>query len=367
MSPTTPKAPSHRACDQCHKRKVKCTSTLPCSNCSQASLNCTYNAIPQKKGPKGSRAKVISELRETQRQSKATGSLFNFNSPPISPTFSKKAEFLPQQTVDSCVEFFFESMYPTLPILERQQLGNLVRDIDHSQEAFCLVSSMCAFVLIQPGMGMTGDANEDDPALQARQHTAEVLLADVIRVRKCYEYIESPSTDTIVVSFFLFGSFFSLDKHTIAWYFLREATTLAQNVGMMEESAYFTGGVEEMARRRKLFWLLFVTERAYALQRHKPLSLHATIELPIADETDRAIAGFLYLIELFRPFDDTFVGLWNKSRNDCSTSLLGQMQKQLKEALPPNMPVTESQEADLRTTQQVSQVDALRRASKVRL
>lgn len=357
MSPTTPKAAAHRACDQCHKRKVKCTSTLPCANCSQASLKCTYNAVPQKKGPKGSRAKVISELRETQRQDKAAESLFDFHSSPTSPTFFKRPELLSQPTIDTCVEFFFNSMYPTLPILERQRLLRVVGDLDHSQEAYCLISSMCAFVLIQPGMGMTGNTPEDDPTFQERQRVAESLIVDVIQVRKRYDYIESPSTDAIVISFFLFGCFFSLDKHTLAWYFLREATTLAHNVGMEEETAYFTDDTLENALRRKLFWLLFVTERAYALQRRKPLALHATIELPVVEETDHAIAGFLYLIELFRPFDDTFVGLWNKSRNDCTTSLLTQMQKQLQEALPPDMPVTTSQEADLRTTQHVSRFD----------
>ncbi|KFX95023.1 hypothetical protein V490_04041, partial [Pseudogymnoascus sp. VKM F-3557] len=57
-----------RACDACHRRKVKCDGLSPCRNCSSAQLACTYNAIPQKKGPKGSRAKVISELREQNRQ-----------------------------------------------------------------------------------------------------------------------------------------------------------------------------------------------------------------------------------------------------------------------------------------------------------
>ncbi|CCC13727.1 unnamed protein product [Sordaria macrospora k-hell] len=55
-----------RACDACHRRKVKCDGINPCRNCHASQLTCTYNAIPQKKGPKGSRAKVISELRETQ-------------------------------------------------------------------------------------------------------------------------------------------------------------------------------------------------------------------------------------------------------------------------------------------------------------
>lgn len=44
-----------RACDACHRRKVKCIGdgTRTCKNCQSAGLTCTYNAIPQKKGPKG--------------------------------------------------------------------------------------------------------------------------------------------------------------------------------------------------------------------------------------------------------------------------------------------------------------------------
>lgn len=52
-----------RACDACHRRKVKCDGTNPCHNCRTAQLGCTYHAIPEKKVPKGSRAKALSELR----------------------------------------------------------------------------------------------------------------------------------------------------------------------------------------------------------------------------------------------------------------------------------------------------------------
>ena len=60
--------PVKKACDACHRRKVRCSGSVPCKNCGQANLQCTYLAIPQKKGPKGSRAKVISEIRDTQLQ-----------------------------------------------------------------------------------------------------------------------------------------------------------------------------------------------------------------------------------------------------------------------------------------------------------
>jgi hypothetical protein len=63
------------------------------------------------------------------------------------------------------------------------------------------------------------------------------------------------------------------------------------------------------------------------------------------------ISGFLHLVNLFHPFDDTFVGLWNKSRADCSTAWLNQLQQQLRNALPAFLDSTESQAADLRTSQ----------------
>lgn len=93
--------------------------------------------------------------------------------------------------------------------------------------------------------------------------------------------------------------------------------------------------------------------RAYALQKHKPLTLHATIELPFLDLEPRdSITGFYHIVNLYRPFDDTFVGLWNKSRSDCSTLWLAQLQRQLSEALPVYLNTTESQAADLRISQQ---------------
>lgn len=95
--------------------------------------------------------------------------------------------------------------------------------------------------------------------------------------------------------------------------------------------------------------------RAYALQRHRPLTLHSTIALPTVTEDPSetiAISGFLHLVDLFRPFDDIFVGLWNKARSDCSTTWLAHLQKQLSDALPAQLSSTESQAADLRISQQ---------------
>ncbi|KAL8748365.1 MAG: hypothetical protein Q9184_007356, partial [Pyrenodesmia sp. 2 TL-2023] len=347
-----------RACDACHRRKVRCNGQQSCGNCLQAGLACTYDAIPQKKGPKGSRAKVISELRLREGQKKAEhrrqDSYFGHGSPTSSPSSPTLPTLLNQDLIDGCTDFYFANMYPTMPILHKEQIWRLVVNMDSSIEAYCLLCVFCAFMLIQPSIETkAGQAIKTlERSLSNNTSLGKTLLDGALRRRKAYDYIEKPSVSAVITSFFAFGCFFGLDKHNTAWFHLREATTLAQTIGMQDEKTYVSVDSAESARMRRLFWLLFVTERAYALQKHRPLTLHATIELPSATEdASMSIAGFLHLVNLYRPFDDTFIGLWNKSRTDCSTLWLAHLQKQLTQALPPALDCTETQAADLKTSQ----------------
>ena len=147
-------------------------------------------------------------------------------------------------------------MYPTTPILDRDQLLSIVGEVDRSAEAYCLVVALCAFVLIQPGVISHIHASMKEPS-----RIGNALMEEAVRVRKAEDYVEHPTTNTIRTSFFLFGSCFGLNKHNTGWMHLREATALAQILGMQDESAYLYGDAAENARKRRLFWLLFVTER----------------------------------------------------------------------------------------------------------
>ncbi|CAD0112806.1 unnamed protein product, partial [Aureobasidium uvarum] len=349
-----------RACDCCHKRKVKCIGdgTRPCKNCTAAGLTCTYNAIPQKKGPKGSRAKVISELRETQRQSQLAARArhgLGFEASQYANAFSRTPDLLSMELITSCVDYFFANMYPTQPILHRQKVGETIGKMENSVEAYCLVVSLCSYMLIQPNTKLPAGIVPDAEAPNAHLNLGMTLLDEAIRVRKGYDYIESPGIWSVITSFFFFGAHFCLDKHNTAWFHLREATTLAQIMGMQDENHYSQSDLIETSRRRRLYWLLFITERAYAIQRHRPLTLHATINLPTLNDDPAEtveLSGFIHLVTLFKPFDDTFVGLWNKARVGCSTEWLARLQNQLAEALPAYLHSTESQAVDLRTSQQ---------------
>ena len=370
--------PVKKACDACHRRKVKCSGGQPCKNCGATNLQCTYLAIPQKKGPKGSRAKVISEIRDTQLQQhqsqpplpspqaqtplvtpppRSDHSPFNFNSP-LSPSHNRTPGLLSQQTIDACLSFFFEHLYPTMPVFNRDTFAQMIygQDVAYT-DAYCLVASLCAFVMIQPGMtlnvsGALGVSYAGEPP-QNRYGFANLLLEDLLRVRHGRDYVEHPTLITVQTSFFLFCSYFTLEKQNSCWYYLREASTLAQLMKMHEETTYYAGDPDDNQYKRRTFWLILLTERAYAMERHRTLSVHPTIELPSIDGPEReVISGFIHLTKLFCCIDDDFMALWNKTKSECRPEWISGLQQRLREVTPHQVLATEHQVADIKITQQ---------------
>ncbi|KAI1266699.1 hypothetical protein F5Y18DRAFT_363899 [Xylariaceae sp. FL1019] len=348
-----------RACDACHRRKVKCDGINPCRNCASAQLGCTYNAIPQKKGPKGSRAKVISELRETQRQTslsaKVQSRLNGLQSSPCgASSLAPTPGLLAPEMIKEGIEFFFANMYPIMPVLHRQRLEQQCTYMEQNPDTYCLITALCAFMMFQPGMSLP----TNDPMLEhlpgAHIVSGTLLMEEAIRVRKRSDYLDTPTLNSLCTSYFLFCSYYALELHDKAWFYLREATTMAHMFGLTQEEKYLQYDNVEASRRRRLYWLLYVTERAYALQRGRPLTLQATINPPTmsddpSDPLAHQLTGFLMLVNMFRPFDDMFITLWNKTRGECSSSYLGVLRKQFAELNPNFM---NGQEYDQRLIQQ---------------
>ncbi|KAK7426634.1 hypothetical protein QQZ08_006812 [Neonectria magnoliae] len=350
-----------RACDACHRRKVKCDGINPCRNCSAAQLSCTYNAIPQKKGPKGSRAKVISELRETQRQTSLSAKVQNrINGIACSPGSSSMTPtpgLLSTELVKDCVTFFFDNLYPQLPILDRRQVEQQMLYMEQNRDAYCLMTSLCAFIMIQPGMTMpANDPYNLDMNPGATLISSQLLLEEALRVRKGYEYQDSINLNVLATNFFIFGCYYGMELHEKAWYYLREATTMIHMAGMNKEEHYMPLDAAEATRRRRLFWLFLVIERAYAIQRHRPLTLQATIHPPTvgddpSDPLVHQLNGFIMLVNLYRPFDDAFTATWNKARRHLSAQHITGLQKQLNDLVQSYM-CQDSNLTDLRTNQQ---------------
>ncbi|KAF1966937.1 hypothetical protein BU23DRAFT_307139 [Bimuria novae-zelandiae CBS 107.79] len=360
MSTTTTSTPVKRACDSCHRRKVKCIGegTNPCKNCVSAGLACTYNAIPQKKGPKGSRAKVLSELRETQRNAQLAAGLpheLAFDGRALPTTFARTPGLLPPGLVESCLDFFFDNVYPSQPILHQQRIQETILSMEHSTEAYCMIVALCAYVMIQANMTISSNLlPRPEMAQLSNVSIGHVLLEEAVRVRKGFDYLENPTHHSLLTSWLFYGCYFELGKDNTAWSYLREATTQAHLLGLHEEETHKSDPYD-VSRKRVLYWLLLVAERTHALHKHRPISLYPTIHAPSLEGSPSetpVTSGLTYLINLFKPVDDTFISLWNKVQTHGNPSWIGQLQNQLTEALPSYFDCTESQAADLRITQQ---------------
>ncbi|KAM0558332.1 hypothetical protein ACHAPJ_005026 [Fusarium lateritium] len=335
-----------RACDACHRRKVKCDGINPCRNCSTASLSCTYNAIPQKKGPKGSRAKVISELRENQRQTSLAARVHNrLHGLPcpttVTPALNPTPGLVSGELIKMAINFYFDNLYAQLPILDRAQTERHCQFMDQSRDSYCLITSLCAFMMLQPGMTMPPvDSYNIEGQMGANIVSSQLLLEECLRVRKGADFYDSINLNVLATNFFLFGCYYSLEMHDKAWYYLREATTMIHMAGMNKEEHYGQIDASEAIRRRRLFWLLFVTERSYAVQRHHPLSLQATIH-PSSMGDDPADAmypnlnNFFILCNLYRPIDDAFLVAWRHGCRHLDAQAVTTLQKQLQERTNP--------------------------------
>lgn len=272
-----------RACDACHRRKVKCDGVNPCRNCLGSQLSCTYNAIPQKKGPKGSRAKVINELKEKERQTSLSAKVQNrmngINGAPSSPSLAPTPGLLQSDIVKSCIDFFFAHMYRAMPILDRARLEQQALYMDQTLDTYCLLTSLCAFVLLQPGMTLpNSDPFSLDSMPGGNLVTSTLLVEETVRVRKGYDYMDSPTLNSLCTSYFLYGCHYGLDLQDKAWFHIREATTLIHMIGMNKEQNYLQYDSVEAAKRRRLYWLLFATERYVATPSLSPVFV--TDEIP---------------------------------------------------------------------------------------
>lgn len=261
-----------RACDACHRRKVKCDGVNPCRNCHTAQLSCTYNAIPQKKGPKGSRAKVISELRETQRQTSLSAKVQNrmngMSGPPGPVSLAPTPGLLSSELVKECIDFYFANLYEKMPILDRHKIEQQLPYMERDPDTYCLLTSLCAFMMLQPGMSMpAGDPFNLDVMPGAAIVATQLLLEETLQVRKGYDYLtgpsEGPTFNTLATNFFIYGCYHGMEMHNKAWYYLREASTMMHMSGMTKEETYRSPQWDnaESSRRRRLYWLFYVMER----------------------------------------------------------------------------------------------------------
>ncbi|KAF9879783.1 hypothetical protein CkaCkLH20_02594 [Colletotrichum karsti] len=367
-----------RACDACKIRKIKCTEVPPCDGCVAIGTACTFHKVPATRGPRNLRAKTIRQIAQAQQESCAAGAGSGGDaaavtaasegdgavapaagaapasnpSPSRSPSSSEEGSsdggsaggqrvvrqetnlpLQPQRTpipslvLRLCV--YRLRLFPVWPIIAVEEImASLHRDAD-DLESYVLANAVGAATIAQLKLSTT-DSN--DPA------TASSMEAECQRSRMALQEREGGppmNLNWLRTSFFLHvyhenqqpGGAKSL-------LYLREAITIAQIMGLHKETSYMSLPLPEQQMRRRILWLLFVTERGVAMLHKLPVALKSNIRFPsldasgVGEDEGHILPAFKKLANLFWIFDQSgaFDILQNSDDEDAIWSMADGLQ-----------------------------------------
>lgn len=158
------------------------------------------------------------------------------------------------------LDIFYARIYPMMPVYTHSELlARLADPRSLADRTFAaLVLAKVALSLVHP---LTA-AEMEQRTHRARQATT--LLDEVCRLRAGWEYGCVGSVEAVLTSYCLFGTLFELGHADGARFRLLEAIVMGH---VMRLGDPYAGAPEEARRRMRMYWILAITERAYALQR----------------------------------------------------------------------------------------------------
>jgi hypothetical protein len=147
-------------------------------------------------------------------------------------------------------------MYPVWPVVHVDNLiANLQRDSEGTDyETRALATAVAAATMAQLRLGRN--------CVSDRSITADIFASECLRARQSPEYRSIVNLNTIRTAFFLHVYYENQQPGgSESILYLREAISLAQMMFLHREASYAGLDHEEAQIRRRVLWLLFVTER----------------------------------------------------------------------------------------------------------
>lgn len=253
-------------------------------------------------------------------------------------------------SIRAYLDIYHHRLYGVWPVVDSTALIAKLEQDPTDAEVWALAYSVCAAT----GAQLRIEASVGTPSGPDNHSIIDRFAAEAERSRTMFDYKENATVHCILTSFFLHQYYSSKKKPFTATLMLREALTLCELLGLDKESSYELLDVEEQRLRRKVFWLLFVTERGYAMQFDAGAILQNTIFLPDPeDDSDPVVfAPFLNLVRLFVAVEGTLVGNSTTGGHHLSTELFWELQQRLRNSPKVSAHGNEVQKTDLYITQQ---------------
>ncbi|KAL2158093.1 hypothetical protein VTH06DRAFT_4661 [Thermothelomyces fergusii] len=409
-----------RACQRCKRLQKGCSEYRPCQRCVRVGLEAEClrdvgrqgrrRAVSASETAPVAAGMVFSSIHSTRNSTDGGGARAWSSYPHLPASVSPETAHAaplpgplpplvlpplpgrslpPDAVVRHCFQRFFARLYPTIPILSREYADVLLAEAEWpcAPEARCLVTAVCAVVLLQvePPDGRPFEAAG---VRHPNRRYGELLFENAMASRlHLTSSAFNPSLERALATFFLYAGHAALFHHSQAFFFLRETATLCLVLRVRDG---------DLLRRRladRLFWIVLVSERSHGIRYRRPVTLQVVAPSPALEsefgsgsaprsgpgsgfpsktetetdtdtDTDTALAGLHRLVSLFRPLDTVFFSLLNREETTAFSSrprllaspldaihaaIRGALDEQPQHGAGP--PLCETQLANLRVTQ----------------
>ncbi|KFY66058.1 hypothetical protein V496_02200 [Pseudogymnoascus sp. VKM F-4515 (FW-2607)] len=189
-------------------------------------------------------------------------------------------------------------LYPIWPIVAVEEImGSLQGDV-HDMETYALANAIGAATIAQLKLDQTGITTA----------TGSSMAEECQRTKLMGKNGQSANLNILRIAFFLHIYYENQDQGGVkSLLFLREAITIAQIMGLHRESSYLSLSSSEQQVRRRILWLLFVTERGVGILYKLPVILKPNVLFPAMDGDDEShiLPAFQKLVDLFWTFDQS--------------------------------------------------------------
>ncbi|KAH8548448.1 hypothetical protein BGW37DRAFT_182570 [Umbelopsis sp. PMI_123] len=226
---------------------------------------------------------------------------------------SDEAPPLSDTSLIPLLALYFDRMHPIIPIFKRSWLFSRLDKSHHITDVQfgALLIAMSAAALLQPvqiGKKYQVKNSNTKRALQ--------LLEECHRMHASSKLGDNASLDAIMTSFYMFIILSSTGSDDAAWLRLSESVTLGHIMKLHDMSAYENVDEDERERRLRVYWLLTITERAYALQRGHSIGFRGRPGASMTAIKRKFNIGQMDdfphgQLRLFDIVDEDFVDCWN--------------------------------------------------------
>lgn len=220
---------------------------------------------------------------------------------------------IPPIILSIALRMYAENLYGIWPLLNAENLIQRLENDPNDPEIYALATALSGATLSNLNQVIVHESLLEPLG-------AESFIRESKRVRSTFDYMESVTLNTTLTSYFLhiFYGRQSLRTQTAIFY-IREAITFAQLFGMHIEDTYSRYPINDQQVMRKLYFLLFMTERYLCINDGLPTVLES-ISLPITEneEIPEKVSGFLNLVTLFSTPGTDFFSKWTSHSSNVS-------------------------------------------------